>query len=115
MAGNQFIIWTQALSVSSAHLDGQHTRLMAIINDLCNAVQEDKQAEVLESLLEEIWQYTQTHFRDEESLMRKAGFPEIAVHKRTHGEMIGKTREIITQHVCTVGDLSVDVLGFLKE
>ena len=70
-------IWRPEYSVGDEHLDGQHRGLIELIDLLEN---ESRMGEVLERL--EI--YVDEHFRDEEAMLEKAGYPDLATHKLQH-------------------------------
>lgn len=70
-------IWRPEYSVGDEHLDGQHRGLIELIDLLEN---ESRMGEVLERL--EI--YVDEHFRDEEGMLEKAGYPDLAAHKQQH-------------------------------
>ena len=70
-------IWRPEYSVGDEHLDEQHRGLIELIDMLGD---ESRMGEVLERL--EI--YVDEHFRDEEGMLEKAGYPDLAAHKQQH-------------------------------
>lgn len=69
--------WKPEYSVGDDHLDAQHRGLIDLINMLDD---ESRMAEVLDRL--EI--YVDEHFRDEEGMLEKADYPDLAAHKKQH-------------------------------
>jgi hemerythrin-like metal-binding protein len=69
--------WKPEYSVGDDHLDDQHRGLIDLINMLED---ESRMGEVLEQL--EI--YVDEHFREEEAMLEKAGYPDLAAHKLQH-------------------------------
>jgi hemerythrin-like metal-binding protein len=69
--------WKPEYSVGDDHLDAQHRGLIDLINMLDD---ESRTAEVLDRL--EI--YVDEHFRDEEGMLDKADYPDLAAHKKQH-------------------------------
>jgi hemerythrin len=69
--------WKPEYSVGDDHLDAQHRGLIELINMLD---EQSRMGEVLEKL--EI--YVDEHFRDEEAMLEKAGYPDLAAHKQQH-------------------------------
>jgi len=69
--------WKPEYSVGDDHLDAQHRGLIDLINMLDD---ESRTAEVLDRL--EI--YVDEHFRDEEGMLEKADYPDLAAHKKQH-------------------------------
>lgn len=70
-------VWRPEYSVGDDHLDNQHRGLIDLIDMLED---ESRMNEVLERL--EI--YVDEHFREEETMLEKAGYPELAAHKLQH-------------------------------
>ena len=78
-------------------VDKEHRRLFEIIketNDLIqNDLLHDKYDEIMR-LLVELKDYTQFHFADEEMLMEKMHYPELAAQKRAHTVFVERLVEI---------------------
>ncbi len=70
-------VWKPEYSVGDEHLDKQHRGLIELIDMLDN---QSRMGDVLERL--EI--YVDEHFRDEEAMLEKAGYPDLAAHKQQH-------------------------------
>lgn len=69
--------WKPEYSVGDRHLDEQHRGLIELIDMLED---ESRMGDVLSRL--EI--YVDEHFRDEEGMLEKVGYPELAAHKQQH-------------------------------
>lgn len=87
------IVWSKILSVGVAEIDADHRILIALFNELNRAVAAGESAEYLAATLEELINCTVWHFRHEERLMLKHGFPGIEPHKAAHRELIDAARE----------------------
>lgn len=78
-------------------VDKEHRRLFEIIketNDLIqNDLLHDKYDEIMR-LLVELKDYTEFHFADEEMLMEKMHYPELAAQKRAHTAFVERLVEI---------------------
>ena len=78
-------------------VDKEHRRLFEIIketNDLIqNDLLHDKYDEIMR-LLVDLKDYTQFHFADEEMLMEKMHYPELAAQKRAHTAFVERLVEI---------------------
>jgi hemerythrin-like metal-binding protein len=57
--------------------------------------------------------YTEKHFRNEEALMRDAGYPELAEHSRVHRAMTEKVRRLREQVAAGDARITAEVLNFL--
>lgn len=69
--------WDESYSVGDAHLDEQHKGLIGLINMLNGNTP-------VPVVLDELQIYIDEHFRDEEALLEKAGYPDLAAHKQQH-------------------------------
>jgi hemerythrin len=106
--------WTEALSVHIAEIDKQHQRLITLINQLDDAIHVGNDHDVLGAVLEELLDYTRTHFRYEENLLKTNGYPELEAHKAEH--------DSLTEKVVFLGDYfkrgenlnTVQIMQFLK-
>ena len=79
----QHIKWASDLDTGILVIDNQHKRIVEYINKLIDAeVTHDK--EQISNVLNELIDYTLSHFTFEESLMEEARYPFIKAHKRVH-------------------------------
>ena len=75
--------WTADLETGIQVIDKQHRRIVDYINKLHHAQQYDSREEVSD-VLDELVDYTLSHFAFEESLMEDAGYTYINAHKKVH-------------------------------
>ncbi|HEY4744860.1 MAG TPA: bacteriohemerythrin [Desulfuromonadaceae bacterium] len=111
---DKLIEWNSSYSVNVGLMDQEHQRLVELINNLSAAMRSGHGRESIGSILDELASYAQTHFADEERLMRESGFPGYDEQKRAHENLIGQVIEI--QGKCRAGTaLSLEVMSFLKK
>lgn len=79
--------WTEKYSINIIEMDAQHKRLVGFINDVWDAKQEDKDHKILKNVLDELLDYTGTHFKREEELMKQHGYPGYEEHKKEHSSL----------------------------
>ena len=77
------IEWTEDLNTGIQVIDNQHQRIVEYINKL-NHAQENHSREEVGEVLDELVDYTLSHFAFEESLMEEAGYAYINAHKKVH-------------------------------
>jgi hemerythrin len=77
------IEWTEDLNTGIRVIDNQHQRIIEYINKLGHAQQSQNRDEVSE-ILDELVDYTLTHFAFEESLMEESGYAYFDAHKKVH-------------------------------
>jgi hemerythrin len=107
-----YVRWQQYYSVGEDSLDAQHKQILSIINDLYNAMDAGKEADVLKGLMDRLAQYTLSHFQHEERLMTEFGYPDLVNHKAEHDKMRRRTRDL-SAHLDLV--TARDLLRILKE
>ena len=77
------IEWTEDLNTGIRVIDNQHQRIVEYINKLGHAQEHHSRKEVSE-VLDELVDYTLSHFAFEESLMEESGYAYIIAHKKVH-------------------------------
>ena len=82
------IKWDDSCRVGVKELDEQHKNLFAICNRLIHLVTENREEEIGHETIEELIDYTEKHFRREEELMTKAGYPASEEHREEHKQMM---------------------------
>ena len=82
------LLWQDNLNTGIQVIDDQHRRIVEMINQL-HAAQTGGSQLVVAEVIDELVDYTMSHFAFEEELMEEAGYPFCAAHKRVH-EVFGK-------------------------
>lgn len=77
------IEWTDELCIGIPVIDGQHRRIVNYINELHDAG-ETAPASVTGRIIDDLIDYTYSHFAFEESLMEEAGYDALPIHIKTH-------------------------------
>ena len=77
------LLWDDNLNTGIQVLDDQHRRIVEMINQL-HAAQTGGSQLVVAEVIDELVDYTLSHFAFEEELMEEAGYPFCAAHKRVH-------------------------------
>jgi hemerythrin len=86
--------WSSSLDTGIDVIDEQHKRIVQYINELYDAqVTLDKKA--IGNVIEELVDYTISHFAFEESLMEQSGYPFVDPHKKVHELFIRKVTKFV--------------------
>ena len=83
------LVWQAELDTGIDVIDQQHQRIVALINQLAEATGRDDQAAVLEELVD----YTLSHFAFEEELLEESGYTFGPAHKRVHDMFVRRVGE----------------------
>lgn len=109
-------IWNDKLSVGIPSIDNQHKKLVTMINQLHDGMMNGKGKEVVGPVLKGLIEYTATHFKYEEQLFDKVRYPDAAIHKKEHDDLVRRVVEIQQKYEQSgPGALTIQVMNFLKE
>ena len=110
-----FFEWKPEYSVGIASIDGQHKKLIGMLNRLFEAMSTGTGDKVLGDILKELVQYVATHFKMEEDLMKAHAYPEYEEHKKKHDAMTIKVVELRRTFQAGTAKLTIPVSNFLKD
>lgn len=83
-------LWKKSYELKIPEIDMQHRRLVGMINELSDAMLEKRGYRTVPHILEELSEYVQQHFADEEKIMMECNYPEMDQHVREHREFAKK-------------------------
>lgn len=86
------LVWTDDLATGIDIIDSQHRRIVNMINELHDAAK-GKEREAIANVIEELVDYTLSHFAFEESLMEEAGYQFMRPHKKVHELFVKRVSE----------------------
>ncbi|MCY1307527.1 Bacteriohemerythrin [compost metagenome] len=78
-----YLVWQDDLNTGVQVIDNQHKRIVEMINQVHEA-QSPHDKGLLGGVIEELIDYTVSHFAFEETLMEDAGYPFSRAHKKVH-------------------------------
>ena len=107
-----YIEWSDKFSVNVKEIDEQHKKLIGMINKLYDGLFD---IEVQKVVINEMIEYTKTHFATEEKYMVQFQFSGYEEHKKEHEELTEKAIAIKNTFERTKCPLSLAILDFLKE
>jgi hemerythrin len=109
------INWDDSLSVGVDYIDNQHKQLVSIINQLNDAMLQDKGNEVMCEILDDLVEYTKSHFKSEEHLMKKYGYPESSEHIKEHEKLTKQVIDFAESYREGKAIITLSVMNFLKD
>jgi len=107
--------WNEKLSVKVASLDDDHKKLVAMLNQLFDAINSGHGKESLGKTLDDLIAYAKMHFEHEEKFFSQTNYPDFAAHKLEHEKFTQQVLEV--QKKCkngASGTLSLELMNFLK-
>lgn len=80
------------------HIDNQHHHLVDLLNQLHGTIIAKSSNEEIHSIINSIFEYVSTHFRDEEKLMEELYFPGLESHRKKHTQFVNKLQNVYTKY-----------------
>lgn len=107
--------WKPEYSVGIDSIDAQHKTLIELINKLQNAVDFATGRDFELAALDELVNYTLTHFRYEEDLMKKHGYPSFEAHRAEHAKMVTRVDRLLEEYRADEDLAMRKALAFVKD
>jgi methyl-accepting chemotaxis protein len=109
------IRWTDNLSVGVQSIDDQHRILINLINELNKQMRSGAAKEAQGSALEELVNYTTSHFQHEEQLFARHKYGGENEHKAEHKKLVERVLDFQKQFKVGGKDISLELMEFLKD
>jgi hemerythrin-like metal-binding protein len=84
----KWISWDEKHTTGHAGMDHGHQKLVDLINQLADAMENNKPKEFCSNTLDQFIEQTRTHFIAEEQLMDRLRYPEATEHKVLHAMLL---------------------------
>lgn len=107
----EIIQWSPTLETGIDVIDQQHKRIVDYINALRIAQVKGDRGAVAKTI-DDVIDYTQSHFGFEEALMEDAGYPLLNAHKRVH-ELFIRRVAVLHQRFKSGEDIAQDLHNVL--
>ncbi len=107
------IDWDDSFSVHVKEIDGEHRKIVEMINELHDAMHRKRGKEALTGILHGLIDYAATHFKTEEKYFAEFGYPDAKMHESEHAEFAGKIAEFRKAFDAGKLGLSIDVMDYL--
>ncbi len=85
----ELIKWNKEMELGIPSIDEQHKKLVDLMNEFYEELEEGKKEEAIERFLDELGNYLVYHLDYEEKFLEKIGYSDFKNHKKTH-EMFKK-------------------------
>lgn len=110
------IEWMDIFSVGNTAMDGDHKKLLDILNRLYESWASGQGAQEVAAVFDELTAYTQTHFAREEALLEVAHYDRLQVQKAEHTHLLEQLETFRKRHLAheDLGLLSDEIVEFLR-
>ena len=109
------LTWDNKYSVGVKSIDGQHSTIFGLLNDLHAAMLSGQAQRLTGPLLQKLVRYTQIHFAEEEQMMATASYPGLTVHQSKHSDLIKQVEKFASRFERGEVNLSLDLMNFLRD
>ncbi|MEW6051782.1 MAG: bacteriohemerythrin [Candidatus Zixiibacteriota bacterium] len=106
--------WDETYSVGVDSIDNQHKKLVGMIASLQRAFVAGRHEAEMGNVLRALVDYTRYHFSEEEALMKRIGFEELARHMELHHQLVEQIVDILKQLRAGKPYNAPDLIEFLK-
>lgn len=111
---SKYFVWSDKYSVNSAVLDAQHKKLFDISNELYDAFVSNAHKTKLGVIIEELYDYTVYHFKDEERMVREKGMEVTPEHLSQHEEFRKKIDDFRNKYKAGRVGVTYEIMNFLR-
>ncbi len=109
-----FMIWEDRYSVDPT-MDLEHRKFFEMLNRLHEAMQSGSGRQLYDKILLELASYTRSHFRSEEAMLARRGYPELPGHQQLHRRFTARVQELENKLAAGERVLSIELLEFLRD
>ncbi len=88
------LVWSSDLNTGIDVIDKQHQRIVEYINELDSARTSGHKREDVGLVIDEMVDYTLSHFAFEESMQEEAHYPFLKAHKKVHELFVSKVANL---------------------
>lgn len=110
-----YFSWTDDLSVGNRFIDKDHQTLIALINQLHDAMKQGQGDAIVDAILFDLLVYTKGHFQREEAEMRRIGYAGLDAHAREHQRLLQSVNELREAEGADRSILCIKAADFLQE
>ena len=111
----ELLKWCADYSVGINEIDEQHMAIIVMINKIYAGIKTGKGNLNLAACMGELVNYTAFHFRYEEKLLERNGYPQSDLQKQQHKELIAKLMMYKVNYEAGISIFSPEIITFLKD
>ncbi|MFC1620160.1 bacteriohemerythrin [Candidatus Neomarinimicrobiota bacterium] len=107
--------WRNIYSVGIKAMDDQHKQLFTLTGNIHQAIDTGQEDIAIHEVLASLVQYTRTHFKDEERLMKKHGYRGLKAHRKEHERLLGEVDDFMKQLQSDSRQIGLEIINFLRD
>jgi hemerythrin len=106
--------WKDIYSIKNPQIDFQHEKLFGLFTQLEGEILKGNE-HVIETVVQELIDYTKSHFLTEETIMQEARFPDTEAHAKMHDDITETVIDMQKKIRAGQGVLPNDLLLFFGD
>lgn len=114
MEKSQLLQWSENLKIGIREIDEQHKALIAMVNELHQAIVARNAKDTARQILDRLADYPRTYFHEEEGLMQRSGYSALDTHRQQHEDLIRRVGELRKQFDSGNSKITFELMFVLK-
>ena len=112
----QSIEWTSDLDVGIEEINDEHKHLIGLANQVLGACYVGQGGAIIADVVDQLIDYTRYHFDREIDILEKYDYPDLAMHRREHDDLIKRVLQIKARIDDEKADeISLETMLFLQD
>lgn len=108
------IVWSDEFNIGVPKIDGQHQRIVKMLNRMLTAPDATTRSETVSDILTDMTRYANEHFRTEETFLESCGYPNLPAHKQMHFAYRKKTVDLCGDTMAGICTVPEELLVYLR-
>jgi hemerythrin len=106
--------WNNSLATGIESIDTQHQQLVKLVNELYDAMTQNRGKEATGKVLNELVAYTVKHFAHEERYFAQTAYPDTAAHIAEHEKLKAQVGDFGKKFAAGQATVSAELMNFLR-
>jgi hemerythrin-like metal-binding protein len=109
------IVLDNQLSLAIPSIDREHREMVALLNQLHDAISAGAPRSILSNALGQLIQSTKNHFAHEEYLFEQTTYPDAEAHRLVHVNTLAWLAEVRRKYDEGISGISLETVDYLKD
>jgi hemerythrin len=88
-----FLEWSEEFEFGIPEIDGQHKRMLDVMNTFYDGLEKQDHEQHLLGLLDDVLDYVRYHFEEEERILAVIGYPSLGEQEKLHAVIDNKIQD----------------------
>ena len=106
--------WNATLATGIASIDAQHQQLVQYVNELYDAMTQNRSKDATGEILKRLTDYTVKHFAHEEQLFSRTVYPGSVAHVNEHRQLKKQVSDFVAAFQSGKATVTTELMHFLR-